>query len=180
MLKNTNQRYGLISKTLHWALAVLIISLIWLGWYMVGLSYYDRWYNATLSLHKSFGLLALALAIINVGWHLYSRPPADVATLKLWERIGAEVTHFMLYVLMLAIPLSGYLVSTSAGQSIAFFSWVDIPALYPIDDRLRDFAIEVHYYMAYGAVALVIVHILGALKHHFIDRDATLLRIINK
>ena len=89
--KNSAARYGLFSKILHWVNALLIISLVGLGCYMVGLTYYDRWYNATLAWHKSLGLTALGLALLMIGWQWYNPPPGPLATMQHWERWAAGV-----------------------------------------------------------------------------------------
>lgn len=174
MLKNSAQRYGAVTKSLHWTIALLIMGLIGLGWYMVGLTYYDPWYNDSLTTHRALGMLVLALAVLMLVWRIYSRPPALVATIKPWERVAAKAVHATLYLMMLAIPITGYTISTSAGGTIPVFGWFEIPALYPVDEPLRDFAITVHYYLAYGTAFLIALHALAALKHQFIDRDGTL------
>lgn len=178
MLRNSADSYGTVSRALHWSIALLIIGLIALGWYMVGLTYFDKWYNASLSLHKALGVLVLELAILKILWSIYSRPPALSTALKVWERIAAKCTHMVLYGMMILIPLSGYIISTSAGDSVSFFDLYEVPPLLTQDEKLRDIAIELHFYMAYGTAALVGIHALAALKHHFIDKDGTLKRMI--
>jgi cytochrome b561 len=178
MLKNSSTRYGALSKSLHWSVALLIIGLVWLGWYMVDLTYYDRWYNDSLSTHKALGMLVLILAVAKVGWTLYSRPPELVASLRGWERAAARVTHFTLYFMMLAIPLTGYAISTSKGDAVSVFGWFQIPAVFPVGEGLRDLAIELHFYFAYVTAALVVLHASAALKHHFVDKDDTLKKML--
>ena len=79
LIKNTPSQFGLLSKLLHWLIAILILGLIWLGWYMVDLTYYDKWYNDSLHYHKSLGILALALALVKIGWHQYTPAPGPLA-----------------------------------------------------------------------------------------------------
>ncbi len=178
MLKNSSENYGLIAKTLHWVIAILIIGLIWLGWYMVDLTYFDRWYNTSLSTHRSLGLLVFALAVLMLAWRVYSRPPPLVSSIPGWEKVIARSTHVLLYIMMLAIPLSGYLISTSAGKHVSLFGWFEIPPIMQVDETLRDRAIAVHYYLAYGSCFLLGLHVLGALKHEFISRDRTLRKML--
>ena len=177
-LTNSADRYGLITKLLHWLIALLIVSLIVLGWYMVDLTYYDRWYNASLTAHKALGLLVLLLAAIKIIWTLINRSPPMVVTLKRWERIAAHVAHGLLYLVMVLIPVTGYIVSTSAGDGISMFGWFDVPALFAAGPESRDLAITVHFYLGYGTAGLVAVHTLAALKHHFVNYDATLSRML--
>lgn len=177
-LVNTLHQYGAISKALHWWVALLILGLIWLGWYMVDLSYYDPWYNTALNAHRSFGLVVLGLALSTLFWNLYSSPPEEVPTLKRWERIAAPIVHRLLYVMMIAIPLSGYLISTSEGASVSLFGWFDIPATYVASESIRERLIIIHAYAAYTTGILACSHGLAALKHHLLDRDATLRRML--
>jgi cytochrome b561 len=178
LLRNSNSRYGSVSIVLHWSIALLIIGLIGLGYYMVGLTYYDRWYNASLSWHKSLGMIVLGLAALKLGWRLYSPPPAPLLELRRWERLGARCMHVLLFAMMLVIPISGYFISTSAGQAVEIFGWASIPALQRLDPEGRDLAIAVHFYAAYGTALLVLGHAGAALKHHFINRDDTLRRML--
>jgi len=176
--KNSATAYGLVARSLHWLIALLILALIWLGWYMVGLTYYDRWYNAALHYHRAVGMAVLLLGLAVIAWNLHNRPPPMVASLKRWEKAAAHAVHGFLYLAMVLLPLSGYLISTSAGDGVALFGGVEIPALVSLEGRARDGAIAVHYYLAYGALGLVCVHAGAALKHQFLDRDGTLRRML--
>jgi cytochrome b561 len=176
--KNSSDQYGAVSKSLHWMLALLMIGLIGLGWYMVDLTYYDPWYYDSLALHRAFGILVLVLGVIKLVWIMYSRSPVYAATLKAWERSAARVTHIIFYLAMVAIPITGYLISTSKGDAVSFFGWFEIPAFFSINDTLRDFAIALHYYLAYGIAFLIVVHALAAFKHQFIDKDGTLKKML--
>ena len=180
LITNTQLRFGLFSKLLHWAIALLILGLIWLGWYMVDLTYYDKWYNASLHYHKSLGILALALALFKLGWHIYTPAPGPLADLQPWEKTGARLMHYLLWGMMLLIPVSGYLISTSAGKPIQLFNWFAIPAIVDVDEELRELAIDVHFYLAYATLFLAAGHAGAALKHHFINRDDTLKRMLWK
>ena len=180
LIKNTLSRFGLYSKLLHWLIAILILGLIWLGWYMVDLTYYDKWYNASLHYHKSLGILALALALVKIGWQWYTPAPGPVTGLKAWEKTGAKLMHYVLWGMMILIPVTGYLISTSAGKPIQLFNWFAIPAIVDVDEELRELAIDVHFYLAYATLFLVAGHAGAALKHHFINRDDTLKRMLRK
>ncbi len=178
MFKNSAHRYGVLTRLLHWSIAILIVGLVWLGAYMVDLTYYDRWYNDALSAHRSLGVIAFVLALIMIAWNLYSRPPASVATLKPWERVAAKVMHLTLYAMMMAIPITGYMISTSAGAAVSIFGWFDIPALFAIGEKSREIAIDLHFWLTYGTAGLVLLHALAALKHQYWDRDGTLGRML--
>lgn len=178
MFRNTQLRYGAVSKSLHWLVALLILGLAWLGWYMVDLDYYNRWYYDALNSHKALGMLALILALGKLLWSLYSRPPDLSQALRDWERILARFTHLTLFAMMMLIPVTGYLISTSEGDPVSVFGWLEVPAVAPQGDTLRDAAIELHYYFAYGTVILAGLHALAAIKHQLVDRDGTLTKMV--
>jgi len=171
-------RYNLLTRVLHWLIAAVILGLVGLGWWMVDLTYYDRWYNRSLELHKSAGLVLLAVVAVFVAWALVRRGPPLPDSIPRWQRIAAHATHGLLFVLMLAMPVTGYLISTSAGAPVSVFGLFEVPALVNGGEQLRDLAIDLHYYMAYGALALVGLHAAAALKHQFVDRDGTLSRML--
>lgn len=174
---NTSTRFGLVSKLLHWLVALGIIGLIALGWWMVGLSYYDPWYNDALDLHKAFGLMVLLIVFAKFCWQFGNRPPAPSGALKPWERMASQGMHWVLYVLMVVLPVTGYVITTSAGQGVSMFGLFDVPAILPQSETARDAAIAIHYYFSYGAIALIVGHAGAALKHHFVDKDDTLIRM---
>lgn len=178
MLRSTDTRYGVITRALHWIVALIIIGLIWLGWWMVDLSYYDSWYNRSLELHKSLGMAALAVAVVKIAWVIHDGRPRLPDSIAPLERTAATATHHLFFLLMLLIPATGYVISTSAGDGISVFGLLEIPAVLPVSETARDFAIELHFWLAYGTGVLVIAHALAALKHQFIDRDGTLRRML--
>jgi len=179
MLKNSPDQFGVVAKLLHWLIALLIVGLIGLGAYMVTLDYYtDAWYDGSLLLHKALGMVALALVAFKAVWMLTNPKPIDLPSLKRWEKLASMVTHKVLLVLMVVMPVSGYMVSTSAGAGIDMFQWFEIPALFRVDNKTRDLAIVVHYFLAYGGAALIALHVAAALKHHFFNKDKTLRRML--
>ena len=121
---------------------------------MVDLTYYDKWYNASLHYHKSLGLLVLILALAKIAWHWHTRAPAPLPGLKTWERVGAKLMHYVLWGMLLLLPITGYLISTSAGKPIQLFNWFELPPLVEVDEALRELAITVHYYLAYATLGV--------------------------
>lgn len=178
MLRSTQTTYGAITRFLHWFVAALVVSLIWLGWWMVDLGYYDRWHKTSLEAHKALGMTVLALAIIKILWLVLDGKPRFPSTIAAWERRGAAAAHHLLYVMLIAVPVSGYFISTSAGDGIPMFGFFEVPALVMIDETGRDAAIAMHYWLAYAMAGLVLVHALAACKHQLIDRDGTLRRML--
>jgi cytochrome b561 len=178
MLRSTDERYGSVTRLLHWVVALLIIGLIVLGWWMVDLTYYDRWYNRSLELHKELGMIVLVLAALKIGWAIFDVKPGFPETIKPWERVAANAVHHLFYLLMLLIPVTGYVISTSAGDGISTFGWLEVPAIFAVGESVRDLAIELHYYLAYATAGLAVVHALAAFKNQFFDRDGTLRRML--
>ncbi len=178
MIGNSATRYGLFSKLLHWLLAFTMIGLIWLGWWMVGLDYYDPLYGLALTLHRSFGMVTVGLALAFLIWKVVSPSPPIQAEIPRWQRQAAHAMHFMLLCMMVAIPVSGYLFTTSAGSGFEIFGGVNIPAMVPVDDSTRDWAELVHYYASYGVLLLVAGHAGAAVKHQLWDGIGTLRRMM--
>ena len=173
-LRNQQHQFGLISKCLHWTIALSMFGLIALGWYMVDLTYYDRWYNRSLELHKSLGMVVFALGLSMVVWKWVSPSPLLNDSLPQWQKLSAVIMHRVLLALVVAIPITGYLISTSAGKSIMVFGALELPAIMQVDETLRDLSIRAHYYLAYGVGIIALGHAGAALKHQLIDRDGTL------
>ena len=178
LIKNTAEQFGLVAKLIHWVIALLILGLTWLGWYMVDLSYYDPWSQDALLAHKSLGMIVLGLALFKVVWLMISPTPEPLPTLKDWEHTSSKLVHWILILSMFVIPITGYLISTSEGAAVPIFNWFDVPALFVADEATRDLAIDVHYYVAYAILAVVVVHAGAAFKHQFVTRDGTLKRML--
>jgi cytochrome b561 len=177
MLGNTPTRYGLPARLLHWSLAVLVLGLIGLGWWMMGLSYYDAWYYAAREWHAALGLAAWLLGLAFALGHLANRPPPSLP-LAPWERAAAWAAHKLLYLALLLLPAAGYLILTADGNAFVLFGWVSLPPLFAPNEAVREAAAAVHAWGAYGLLGLVGVHAGAALKHHFLNRDRTLLRML--
>ncbi len=177
-LRNGPQQFGVVAKLIHWVMAALILGLIWLGWYMVDLSYYHRWSQDSLTAHRALGLIVLALGLFKLCWLIISPTPQPLPTLKQWERNASKLVHWVLILSMFFIPVTGYIVSTSEGAAVPVFDWFEVPALFIADESTRDLAIDLHYYVSYGILAMVLVHAAAALKHQFIERDGTLKRML--
>ena len=176
VFRNSETRYGIVAKSFHWLMAILIIAIFALGLYMVELSYYDRWYKDSLEIHKSTGLLIALLWLLRLTWKKTSIAPKTLS-LHGWETKIAHLAHFGLYLLMALICVSGYLISTADGDGISFYGLFDVPASVTGENQ-EDTAGVIHKYLAWALIALVALHVAGALKHHFIDKDNTLRRMI--
>lgn len=177
-IKNTSKNYGLISILLHWGMALVVVALFALGLWMRGLSYYDEWYRIGPDVHKSVGILLAIALLLRIIWRCFNVRPDDAETLKRWEQYSAHIVHYLLYVLLMAIVLSGYLISTADGRPVEVFGWFAVPAMGELFDNQEDLAGQVHEYLAYSVIILALLHALAALKHHFIDKDNTLKKML--
>ncbi|MBA1273658.1 cytochrome b [Stutzerimonas azotifigens] len=178
--RNTANNYGAISILLHWVIALAVFGLFGLGLWMVGLTYYSSWYRTAPDIHKSIGLLLFMLMVLRVGWRYMSSGPAPLASHGRWVRLATKGGHGLLYLGLFVLMFSGYLISTADGRPISVFSWFDVPATLTAIPGQADVAGLVHEYLAWGLVISAILHGLAALKHHFVDRDPTLLRMLGR
>lgn len=180
-LKNTRTEYGAVTKTFHWTIAVIVLILLPLGIFMgdmpMGLAKLQA-----VNLHKSLGMTVLLLVIARICWHIYSNRPDEVETIKPWERIGAKIMHYSLYVLLLAQPLTGWIFSSAKGRAVNVFGLFTLPNLVGTDKvtgkTYGHTFNELHSVLGWIILILVCLHIAAALKHHFIDKDRVLTRML--
>jgi len=181
MIKNTPLGYGVVAIFLHWIMALGILFLFGLGLYMVELSYYDAWYKGSLDLHKSIGVSVFILWCIRIIWRLLNVSPVvpEVnTTFEKFEQRAAHWMHLLLYLIMVLLMCSGYLISTADGRGISVFELFEVPAINALIDNQEDIAGEIHLILAWCLIVLVAIHSLAAIKHHFINKDDTLKKMI--
>lgn len=176
-LTNTQKYYGLVSIVLHWIMAVIFIGLFSLGLYMTGLDYMHPWYTDAPHIHKSIGLIFFLLLLFRTVWALANTKP-DPVTMPDWERIIAAMVHKLFYLLLFVITISGYLVPTADGRGIEVFNWFEVPSLISDIENQEDIAGMVHYSLALFTMGLTCLHTLAALKHHFVNKNTALLRML--
>jgi cytochrome b561 len=175
-MNNKISSYNKLSKLLHWVSAILVVGLFAAGYWMVDLSYYSEWYKTAPHWHKSFGLTLLAITIFRLLWKIVSNAP-EIEGSNL-ERKAAKSAHHLIYLLLFTLFLSGYLISTADGRGIDVFNWFELPGLGSFIEDQEDIAGWVHQYVAYTLIGLVSLHALAALKHHFINKDNTLKKML--
>lgn len=173
MLSNTQRRYGLIAIALHWVSALAVFGLFGLGWWMIDLDYYSTWYRQAPDLHKSIGLLLAAATVLRLLWK-WRQPAVIIDGLAAREHQLAKIGQAVLYLLLLIILASGYLIATGDARPIAVFNGFELPALPWQFANQADIAGSVHKYAAWALVILAAGHGLLALKHHFFNRDHSL------
>lgn len=179
MWNNSPTRYGIIARLLHWSMAVIIVTLITLGLWMTDLTYYDPWYRKAPLLHEGLGVIAFILLLLRLIYRWYDPPPPLTKNLKPWERLAAQITHNSLYLLMAIIPMSGYFITTAKGLPVEIFGWISIPALFNKIPHMEDSAGNIHLFLGLTLASLVLIHLAAGLKHHFIDKDTTLLKMLS-
>ncbi|WP_395300010.1 cytochrome b [Enterobacter sp. ECC-175] len=179
-LRNSSSRYGIISLCLHWIFAIAVYAMFGLGLWMVTLSYYDGWYHQAPELHKSIGILLMMGLAIRIVWRHISPPPPPLKSYSTLTRLSAAGAHIALYALLFALLISGYLISTADGKPISVFGLFDVPATLANAGAQADTAGVVHLWLAWSVVILSVLHGLAALKHHFIDKDDTLKRMLGR
>ena len=179
MLNNTKTAYGWVAILLHWIMALAIFGMFGLGLYMVELTYYDAWYKGSLDLHKSIGILLLGLLLIRTLWRWINISPdsADEHASK-FEVTSAHLVHLGLYLLMFTLMISGYLISTADGRGIMVFEAFTVPAIPFSVDNQEDIAGDIHEILAWVLIVLAGVHAIAAIKHHFINKNKTLVRML--
>jgi cytochrome b561 len=178
--RNSPSHYGLVSILMHWLVAVVVFGLFGLGYWMVGLDYYSGWYKTAPDLHKSIGLVLFAVMLVRLLWRWLSPPPAALANHGRMTRLASTLGHGFLYLGLLLLMLSGYLISTADGRPIEVFGLFSVPATLTSIPNQEDVAGLVHEYLAWALVIFAGIHALAALKHHVIDRDRTLVRMFGR
>ena len=173
----TPPRYGLVAILLHWLVAVLIGAAFALGVVMVDIPGLTPTKLRYFSWHKWLGVTVLALAALRLLWRWWRGAPLPVP-MPLWQQRASSLGHALLYVLMFAVPLSGYFYSLAAGVPVVYLGIWPLPVLMEADSTLKPILKELHGALVYVMLTVIVVHILAALKHQFIDRDGALKRIL--
>jgi cytochrome b561 len=170
-------RYSMQAIVLHWLVALLIFVGFPLGIYMVDLPLSPDKLKLY-SYHKWIGVTVFVLVAVRLGWRLTHTPPPLPDGMAVWERRASAIVHGLLYLLMIAIPLSGWLMSSAKGFQTVWFGVLPLPDLVGKDKELGKLLEEVHELLNFALLGLVIAHVAGALKHHFIERDDILARML--
>ena len=179
-MQNTQKHYGWLTISFHWLVALTIFGLFGLGYWMVDLDYYNSWYKTGPALHKSIGLTLFGLMLFRIIWRIKQTQPEPLASHTSLERKLGHAMHRILYILIFFIMVTGYLISTADERGISVFGLFEVPGFGSFIENQEDIAGIVHQYAAYLILALALLHAAAALKHHFIDKDTTLTRMLGK
>lgn len=176
-VRNTKTSWGFLSKTLHWVVVLLILN----QWLII------QWTHSlpkgpalisALAWHKSFGITILLLAVVRLLWRWMNPVPDLSGETRPWERALARISHLLLYGLIFALPLSGWMMSSARSFPVSWFGWLQLPDLVSPDPQLYKTLRELHEVLFDVLVVVAALHVAGALKHHFIDRNAVLKRML--
>jgi len=174
-------RYSATAMVLHWLLALVIVTMFVVGVYMTDLPFSPqrlKLYNW----HKWAGVTFLALTVLRMVWRVTHRPPALPVTVTRnmpdWQTRAYHATHHLIYLLFFAVPLVGWAYSSAAGFPIVWFGQMPLPDLLPVNKELAELIKPLHKLLALALMALAGLHIAAALKHHLVDRDGLLSRML--
>ena len=175
--QTANQRYGRVAQALHWIIAVLIVAQ-----YVLANLEHDLPIGmeklALLARHKSIGMTVLILAVIRLLWRLSHKPPALPSAMKAYEVVIAKITHVVFYLLLFAVPVTGWLQSSAKGYTVSWFNLFAWPNLIAKDEAAFKILHQRHELVAQILFWVAVLHILAALKHHFWNKDDVLKRML--
>lgn len=177
--RNTTEKYGAVAISFHWVIAILVIAMLAVGLIMTEMDPSPQMFKIY-ALHKSVGILVLTLAVLRVIWRLSNPHPSSLPTHKAWEKFLAKLVHVLLYAALFIMPLSGWIMSSAKGFPVNLFGieGLTLPDLVKPDKDTAELAGEIHEVAAYSLIAAIALHFGGAMKHHVIDRDGTLRRML--
>lgn len=180
LTKNTKKNYGIISKTLHWGIAIIfLVQFILIFWKRYFLPEGSPLKSLLIGgLHKPIGMIAFVMGLLFILWRLINVKPNFPPAMSEWEKITANTVHGLLYATMIIMPLSGLIMSVAAGYPPNFFGLFQVPQFIEINKQTADTFFEIHELTGIAIIFLVALHTLAALKHHFINRDNVLKRML--
>jgi cytochrome b561 len=179
-LRNTASAWGWPAKLLHWLMALVVLAMLALGFAMVWLTADLGTQLRLYQLHKSLGLLALALVLVRLAWRSLNQAPELPAGMPAWERAAARLTHAALYALLLLLPLTGWFMAAASplGVPTVVFGLFTLPHPIGPSEAVEDVLQVVHAVLAALLALLLILHVGGALKHHLVQHDDVLVRML--
>jgi cytochrome b561 len=176
-LRNSNERWGPVSQALHWLIVILILVMAYLGLTMVDLPTTPHKIFVYM-LHKSVGITILVLVALRLAWRLYAGTPGTLPGFPTWQSRIASLMHAALYVLLFALPISGWIVNSSTGFPLRWFNLLNLPAIAAKSESLHAIATTVHETLFWTLAVLALGHAAAAIYHHLFQRDETLARML--
>jgi cytochrome b561 len=175
-IRNTTIRWGAIAQFFHWLIVALIIVQVTLASLAEDAPLAKK--LGLLARHKSFGITILGLVVLRLLWRWANPTPTLPSTLKPYERVLANITHASLYILLFALPLSGWMMSSARGFPVSWFGFIQLPDLVPKNKALYDAFLATHESLVWVLYVIAALHVLAALKHHFMLKDNVLRRML--
>lgn len=176
--ESMQQRYTYTAMLFHWLVAVLVVAAFTLGLVMTDIPGLTPTKLRYFSWHKWIGVTVLMLAVLRVLWRLFHPSPAYPDTMARWQQSAANGLHILLYLLIFAVPLSGYFYSLASGVPVVYLGLIELPVLIDANPGLKPVLKGVHYWLNMLLAGSVGVHVAAALKHQFVDRDGVLRRML--
>lgn len=177
MLKNSADRWGAVSQSIHWLVVILIVVMAYLGLTMTDLPNGPHKIKLY-ALHKSIGLTILALVSLRLLWRAYAGAPRELSGMSMWQSRMAKFSHWGLYALLFAIPISGWIVNSATGFPLRWFNLVNLPPIAAKDEVLKSLSTSWHQFLFWTLIVLALVHATAAFYHHLFQRDDTLTRML--
>lgn len=174
--RNTPNQFGTIAKLIHWTMAAGIIGMLVLGFVMKSLPPSPVKWEVYYVIHKSIGVVLLGLLAFRLVWRLSN--PKPIVTVQGRLKIFARLSVYVLYAIMFVMIISGYIMSDAGNHPIRLFNKISLPLIFPTNAELSSFALKMHTITAYSLVGIIAVHMLASLYHHFILKDAVLVRML--
>ncbi|PNG25324.1 cytochrome b [Methylocella silvestris] len=168
--------YPPVLQALHWITALLVFAILPVAWVMIALPRESPWVGTMFMIHKSLGVTIFALAVVRLFWRAIEPPPPLPWSLEPWEALAAKISHALLYVILLAMPVSGFILSAASNHPVVYFNLFTLPAL-PENKPLAEAAEKLHVAGQWAVYAFVGLHILGTAWHLIVKRDAILDRM---
>lgn len=177
-MRSSTKRYSLTAITLHWLMAILIIATFLLGLTMVDIPGLTPTKLKYFSWHKWLGVTVFGIACLRILWRMTHAAPPYADNMQSWQKKASHIAHALMYVLIFAVPLSGYFYSLAAGVPVMYLGVIPLPVLIAPDPELKALLKQVHYAFNVVLLGVFCLHVLAVLKHQFIDRDRTLQRML--
>lgn len=170
LIKNTDNHYGLVAIFFHWLMAVLVIGMLALGLYMVNLPVSMQKLKLY-GWHKEFGILILMLATVRIVWRAYNISPRLPAYVVTWQKMAARTVHYAFYFFLLAMPMTGWIISSAADLRVSFFGLFLLPNLVTPDKNTQLLFAEIHKWLAFGLIATLTLHIAAVFEHYLVHKN---------
>jgi len=172
-MTNKQEKFGMVRMSVHWAIAALLIIQVPLAWYMIELpNGPDK--VANYALHKSLGMVIFAIAVFRLIWALLSRRPKLPAEVPLWEKVLAKLSQALLYILIILMPITGWLMSSAYDVPVSVFGLFTLPDLNEPNKQFAEGMVNAHLLQSWILLTILGLHVIGALKHGFVDQDNVL------